>query len=508
MAEEPGDERHDDALPLADDRLTAARLTKHLAARHAAGGDPYPHRYERTATAAGLHDTYGTLQPGEETGAVVSVAGRLLNVRHMGKLAFGVLADWSGRIQLFVDVRRLGDRFEEFLGLDGGDWIGVRGEVIATRKGELSIRIEDFVLLAKGLRPLPDKWHGLQDVEKRFRRRYVDLIVNDEARRVLAVRAATVSALRGAMEKRGFMEVETPVLQIIAGGGLAKPFVTHHHALGRDMYLRIATELHLKRLVVGGVEKVFEIGRIFRNEGLSPRHNPEFTMMESYWAFADYRDVMELVEQVIAEIAEEVVGTTELVIDGRPLSLRPPWRRIGMIEATAEATGVDWDQGMPLEDARAAALELGIAAEPDWAVGKIITEAFEKYVEARLWDPVFTVDYPKEVSPLARELPSDPRLVERFEAFAAGRELGNAYSELNDPLEQRRRFESQARAKARGDEEAHPIDEDYLLALEYGMPPTGGLGIGVDRLVMLLAGVDTIREVSPFPTLRPVAPAD
>jgi lysyl-tRNA synthetase class 2 len=508
MAGEPGDESdaQHEGLPLADHPLTAARLRKLDAARAAAArDDPFPHRFVRTATAAELHEEHGALEPGTETDVRTSVAGRLLTTRHMGKLAFAVLSDWSGRIQLVVDRKLLGERFDEFLGLDSGDWVGVEGIVMTTRRGELSVRVEDFVLLAKGLRPLPEKWHGLRDVEKRHRRRYVDLIVNEDARRMLRIRSATVGALREAMERRGFLEVETPVLQPIAGGGLARPFETHHNALGLDMYLRIATELHLKRLVVGGVEKVFEIGRTFRNEGVSPRHNPEFTMLESYWAFADYRDVMELTEEVVAEVAAAVVGTTELSVDGEPLSLRPPWRRVGMIDATAEATGVEWDLGMSLESARSAALELGVAPDPSWGVGKIVTQVFEAHVEERLWGPVFTVDYPKEVSPLARQLPSDPRFVERFEAFAAGRELANAYSELNDPLEQRARFEAQARAKARGDEEAHPIDEDYLLALEYGMPPTGGLGIGVDRLVMLLAGVDTIREVILFPALRPEA---
>ncbi len=502
--EEGSIEAQDDRVPLAQHHLTAARLEKAREVRAAAGDrDPYPHRFERTANTAELHDTHADLPAGEETGIDVAVAGRLMNTRHMGKLAFGVLKDWSGAVQLFVDKRRLEDRFEEFLALDGGDWIGVSGEVMRTRKGELSVRVTDFAVLAKGFRPLPDKWHGLQDIETRNRRRYVDLIVNDDARRILTTRSATVGALRDAMERRDFIEVETPVLQVVAGGGLAKPFVTHHNVLDLDMYLRIATELHLKRLVVGGAERVFEIGRIFRNEGISPRHNPEFTMLEAYWAFADYRDVMELVEEVVAEVAREVTGSTQLEIGGRALSLEPPWPRVPMIDATSEATGIEWDIGMDLAAARSSAVDAGIEPDASWGVGKIITEAFEAHVEPNLWGPLFIVDYPTEVSPLARPHADDPRLVERFEAFAAGGELGNAYSELNDPLEQRRRFEEQAAAKARGDEEAHPIDEDYLLALEYGMPPTGGLGIGVDRLVMLIAGLETIRDAILFPAMRP-----
>jgi lysyl-tRNA synthetase class 2 len=505
MADQTGDAPPtDDRTPLAGHHLTAARLAKVESLRSAAGdADPFPHRFERSHTAAAIRAAWGDLDPGESAGARVRVAGRLLQTRHMGKLAFSVLLDGTGRIQLFADRGVLGARFDEYLDLDAGDWIGGAGEVVTTRKGELSVRIDEFTVLAKSLRPLPEKWHGLKDLEQRHRRRYVDLIVNEDARRILELRSASVGALRAALERRGFIEVETPVLQTVAGGGLARPFETHHHALGIDMYLRIATELHLKRLIVGGIEKVFEIGRTFRNEGLSPRHNPEFTMLEAYWALADYRDMMELTEQVVADVAEAVLGTTELTIGDRLLSLRPPWRRVGMIEATSEATGVEWDLGMPVEDARARALEAGVAAEPSWGTGKIITEVFEAHVEAGLWGPVFTVGYPLEVSPLARQDPSNPLLVERFEAFAAGRELANAYSELNDPVEQRRRFEEQAGAKARGDEEAHPIDEDYLRALEYGMPPTAGLGVGVDRLVMLLGGEESIREVILFPAMRP-----
>ena len=484
--------------------LTAARLAKVEALREQ-GVDPYPPRFERTATAAEIHAGHGEIESGAETGVEVTVAGRLMNVRDIGKLAFGVLQDGSGTIQLFVESGRLGERFAGFIALDGGDWVGATGEVIKTKRGELSVRITDFTLLSKGLRPLPEKWHGLQDVEQRHRRRYLDLIVNPEARAVFAARSATVSSLRRSLEQRGFVEVETPALHAIPGGGLAKPFETHHNALGMDMYLRIAIELHLKRLVVGGLERVYEIGRVFRNEGVSPRHNPEFTMLECYQALADYTDMIDLTEGLVAEAAETVAGTTQLSYQGRPLSLAPPWRRIRYVEACSEATGTEWDPRMPLEQARTAAQEAGVEVEAAWGVGRIIAEVFEARVEPDLWEPTVVMDYPKEISPLAREHRDDPLLVERFEVIAAGRELANAFSELNDPIDQRRRFEAQAEARARGDEEAHPVDADYLRALEYGLPPTGGLGVGVDRLVMLLTDQESIREVILFPALRPEA---
>jgi lysyl-tRNA synthetase class 2 len=495
-------ERDADGESLADHRLTAARLSKVDAIR-AAGDDPYPVRFERSAFAADLHAEYGELAPGSETGVEVVVAGRLLNTRDIGKLAFGVLQDWTGQIQLFAEAGRLGDRMEGFTSLDPGDWIGVRGEVITTRRGELSVRVEELTLLAKALRPLPEKWHGLTDVEQRYRRRYVDLIVNDEARDVLRARTATVTSLRTSLERRGFVEVETPMLHLIPGGGLARPFQTHHNALGVDMYMRIAIELHLKRLVVGGVDRVYEIGRVFRNEGVSPRHNPEFTMLELYQALADYHDMIDLTEALVVEAAEAVVGSTEVEFGGRPLSLAAPWRRIRYVESASQATGVDWDVTMPVEEARARAADVGVDVERGWGAGKIVSEVWEQHVEPTLWEPTVVLDYPKEISPLAREHRDAPGLVERFEVIVAGRELANAFSELNDPLEQRRRFEAQVEARAAGDQEAHPMDEDFLLALEHGMPPTGGMGLGVDRLVMLFTGRESIREVILFPHLRP-----
>ncbi|MDX1689592.1 MAG: lysine--tRNA ligase [Acidimicrobiia bacterium] len=491
-----------DDAPLDDDRLVRARLDK-LEALREAGTDPYPVRFERTHSAAAIAEAHPDLEPGAETGERVTVAGRLVGFRDIGKLAFGVLNDWSGTIQLFVQRNVLGEEFDAFADLDLGDWVGATGEVITTRRGELSVRVESFELLAKGLRPLPEKWHGLKDVETRYRRRYVDLIVNEEARRIARARSAVVASLRRSLDDRGFLEVETPTLHGRPGGALARPFETHHNALGVDMYLRIALELHLKRLVVGGIERVYEIGRVFRNEGVSPRHNPEFTMLELYQAFADYGDMMDLTEALVVEAAERVAGTTDLEYGDRPLSLAAPWRRIDYVESVSEATGVDWRLDMPLDEARSRAGEHGIEADPAWGVGKIVAEVWEATVEPELWEPTIVVDYPAEISPLARMHRSKPGVTERFEVIVAGRELANAFSELNDPVDQRRRFEAQAEARAGGDDEAHPVDEDYLRALEYGLPPTGGMGLGVDRLVMLLTGQETIREVVLVPHLRP-----
>jgi lysyl-tRNA synthetase class 2 len=422
--------------------------------------------------------------------------------RVQGKLAFGTLADSSGRIQLFAPSQST-PRFDEFTALSLGDWIGVTGEVMTTRRGELSVRVDDWVLLAEAKRPFPDKWHGITDTDTRFRQRYVDLWVTDEARRTFLLRSRVVTLLRQWLDERGFVEVETPVFHPIPGGALAKPFVTHHNALDMDLFLRIAPELYLKRLVVGGFEKVFEIARVFRNEGLSPRHNPEFTMLELYEAYADYTDIMRLVEDMVAFLAEQTRGTTKLTYDGRDLDLTPPWRRATLSDLVEEHAGVRVDVRMPVDDLRRIAREHGVEPDDAWGAGKLVLEIYEKTTEHRLWGPVFVVDYPKEVSPLSRDHREVPELVERFEAIVAGRELANAFSELVDPDEQRARFEDQARAKAAGDDEAMVLDEDYLRALEYGLPPTGGLGVGIDRLVMLLADVQTIRDVVLFPTLRP-----
>jgi len=487
---------------LEEHRLTAARLAK-VEAMRAVGDEPYPVRFERTASAAEVRSRFGDLSAGTATGHRETLAGRLINTRHVGGLAFGVLRDHTGDLQLFVEKSTLGDRFDGFNDLDGGDWIGASGEVITTKRGELSLRVEEFSLLAKGLRPLPDKWHGLVDVEKRHRQRYVDLIVNEQARLVMERRIEIVQSIRQSLLARGFLEVETPVLHHVPSGGLATPFVTHHDALDIDMFLRIALELHLKRLIVGGVDRVFEIGRVFRNEGVSPRHNPEFTMLEVYQALADYGDMVTLTEALVVEAAERVLGTTEIIYDGRPMSLRAPWRRLDYVGAVAEATGSDWDPVMPVPEARSRAAAAQVAVDEAWGTGRIIAEVFEALVEPTLWEPTVVLDFPEEISPLARAHRSRPGLTERFEVSVAGRELANAFSELNDPVEQRRRFEVQSAARDAGDREAHPMDEDFLRALEYGMPPTGGMGMGIDRLVMLLTDQISIREVVLFPHLRP-----
>lgn len=463
----------------------------------------YPHRYERTHMAAELHREFDDLGPGAETDTAVSVAGRLMLYRSFGKLQFGTLQDDSGTIQLFVDSATIGEeKADEFASADLGDWIGAQGRVMTTRKGELSVRVDDFVVLQKSLRPLPEKWHGLQDVEIRSRRRYLDLMVNEEARRVARTRAAIVSELRRQFESRGFVEVDTPILLAQATGATARPFATQHHALDMEMYLRIATELYLKRLVVGGLEKVFEIGRIFRNEGIDSTHNPEFTMLEAYQALADYSDVMSLVEEVLVGVTESVVGATRITYQGRDLDLSPPFRRSSMSDLVSARLGREVTIDTPLPELAEMARAAGLEIDDTWSVPRLIAEIYEELVEGEIWEPTFVIHPPIEVSPLARRNQADPRLADRFELVIAGSEYANAFSELNDPDDQRERFEAQAAAREAGDDEAHPVDEDYLLALEYGLPPTGGLGIGVDRLVMLLTDQAHIREVILFPTMR------
>jgi lysyl-tRNA synthetase class 2 len=419
--------------------------------------------------------------------------------RSFGKLQFATIRDVSGTIQLFVDEKVVGsETFAEFGRLDLGDWVGASGVVMTTRKGELSVRVESFSILQKSLRPLPDKFHGLHDIEIRSRRRYLDLMVNDEAREVAAKRVVVVSELRRQFEQRGFVEVETPVLLSQATGALAQPFVTHHNALDFEMYLRIATELHLKRLVVGGMERVFEIGRIFRNEGVDATHNPEFTMLEAYAALMNMGDVLALVEEVIAAVARAAGGTTVRYKD-RELSLEPPYRRVAYLDLVSDAVDSRVDLDLAPEAAEGMARAAGVATEPGWSTIRLIEEMYEQVAEESIWEPTFVTHPPIDVSPLARRNDDDPRLADRFELVVAGAEYVNAFSELNDAAEQRLRFEAQAA----GREDVHPLDEDYLLALEYGLPPTGGLGIGVDRLVMLLTGQSHIRDVILFPTMRP-----
>jgi len=487
------------------DEFYQQRLAK-LERWRARGVDPYPPRYQRTHS---NDEARRALEAWEAAGSngeapLVRVAARITARRDMGRARFLDLRDGSGRLQAYFKADVLGpEAFDALDDLDLGDVIGVEGRLFRTKTGEITVGADRYALLAKALRPLPEKWHGLQDIETRFRQRYLDLIANEEARQVFQTRSRVVNAVRRFMDGRGFLEVETPVLQAEAGGAAARPFVTHHNALDRDFYLRIATELHLKRLIVGGFDRVYEIGRIFRNEGLSKKNNPEFTMMESYQAYADYHDVARMVEELVARVAGEVLGTTQVPRGEAIINLEPPWRRLTMREALIEYAGLDFrDTRDDIEALRAKASELKIEVAPTWSWGKLVDEVVSEYVEPRLVQPTFLMDYPWELSPLAKRKPDDPTLVERFEPFCAGMELGNAYTELNDPLEQRERFEAQARLRAAGDDEAESIDEDFLLALEHGMPPTGGLGIGIDRLVMVLTGQTSIREVILFPQLR------
>ena len=466
----------------------------------------YPYRFERTHTLAAVRAAWDAqLEAGDSTEDTVRVAGRAMLVRGQGKLIFVTLRDGTGELQLFVSHGDLGseafDRFRD--DVSRGDWVGAEGTVMKTKKGELSVRVQTFGLLAKAKRQLPDKWHGLADVDTRYRQRYVDLIANDEARRVFEIRFAAVAAMRQFLVDRGYLEVETPVLHPIPGGATARPFVTHHNALDSDLYLRIAPELYLKRLIVGGFDRVFEIARVFRNEGLSTRHNPEFTMLELYEAFADYTDMMNLTEEIVAHAAAAAIGTTEVEWEGLTIDLTPPWSRRTMVDLIKEHAGIDAHPAQPVEELRKVCDELDFSYEPRWGAGKLVLEIYEKSTEHAIVGPTFVTDYPREVSPLAREHRDDATLTERFEVIVGGRELANAFSELNDPVDQLRRFEAQASLQQLGDVEAHGVDADYVRALEYGLPPTGGMGLGVDRLIMLLAGVGSIREVILFPHLRP-----
>ncbi len=465
-------------------------------------GFDQPYTYDVDTTAAQIAERFAELEPGSETGVRASIAGRLMLRRVQGKLAFGTLADSSGRIQLFAPSASTPD-FETFCELNLGDWIGVAGEVMTTRRGELSIRVDEWTLLAPTRRSFPDKWHGISDTDTRFRQRYLDLWVTDEARRAFQLRSRMVSLIRSFLQERGYLEVETPVFHPIPGGALARPFTTHHNALDQTMYLRVAPELYLKRLVVGGFEKVFEIARVFRNEGLSTRHNPEFTMLECYEAYGDYNVHMEMTEQLVSGLATELCGSTTVTYDGRDLDLSTPWRRAPLAELTSEQVGEDIDIHTPLERLREVCDRHDVPWKDSYGPGKLLLEIYEKTTEHTLWNPTFVVDYPAEVSPLSREHRSKPGLVERFEAIVVGRELCNGFSELTDPDEQRARFTDQAEQNAAGDDEAMVVDHDYLRALDYGLPPTVGLGIGIDRLAMLLADVQTIRDVVLFPTLRP-----
>jgi lysyl-tRNA synthetase, class II len=480
-----------------------ARRLGSLDALRAQGTNPYPYRFDRSHTLGEIRNEFGALEAGSETDTHVNVAGRILLKRDQGKLIFATLQDRETSIQLFVSKAIVGDEaFDAINNLDLGDWVGATGIVMTTRKGELSIKVDSVVLLSKAVRPLPDKWHGLTDTDTRYRQRYADLIGNEESRRMFAVRHAVIASFRRTLHERGFIEVETPVLHVEPGGAHARPFVTHHNALDMTLYLRIALELHLKRLIVGGMERVFEIGRVFRNEGISTRHNPEFTMMELYQAFADYTDIMDLTEVLFVNAANDATGSSTVLIDDIPVDLAKPWRRVRMIDLVKEATGVEVHPSQPREELVALAEKHGVKVLPHFGPGKIIEELFEATCEAALREPTFVTGHPVEISPLARVDRNDPHLTERFELFVGGRELANAYSELNDPVEQRLRFEDEQKSKEAGNAEAGSVDEDFLRAMEYGMPPTGGLGIGMDRLVMLIGNAQSIRDVILFPTLR------
>jgi len=484
---------------MAEEEIIAPRRQK-LERLRSRGVDPYPACVQRTHTAQEAVDLLGDSAASPD---VVSVAGRVTAFRRMGKAAFLDLRDGSGRIQAYFKQESVGVQSYEMLlhEVDLGDFLGVTGTLFRTKTDEPSIEARTFTLLTKALRPPPEKWHGLQDVEVRYRQRYLDLMSNPEVRETFITRSRIIRQIRQFMDARGYLEVETPILQSSAGGAAARPFVTYHNALDRQLYLRIALELHLKRLVVGGFDKVYEIGRVFRNEGVSTKYNPEFTMLESYEAYADYSDLMAMVEEMVSTVAGEVLGTTRVPYGDAEIEFAAPWPRIPLRDAILDRSGVDFEAHRDVESLRKAA-QAGVAVEPSWGRGKIIDELLTLHVEPHLMQPTFLIDYPVELSPLAKRKADNPHLVERFEFFIAGREVGNAYSELNDPIDQRERLLEQTRLRAAGDEEVELADEDFLIALEHGLPPTAGLGVGIDRLVMALTGNTSIREVILFPALR------
>jgi lysyl-tRNA synthetase class 2 len=480
---------------------TSAELIDHrrqkLDSWRTAGINPYPHEFKRTHEAQSVLNSFESLE-----GKRVVAAGRIVSWRAHGKSTFFHILDGTGKIQCYAKADVLGERYAQLDWFDLGDFVGVEGDVFKTRTGEVTINIASFTLLSKSLRPLPEKWHGLQDTELRYRRRYLDLVSNDEVRDLFRKRTQIVSEIRAFLDKLGFMEVETPVLQPLYGGAAARPFITHHNALDTDLYLRIADELYLKRLIVGGFERVYEVCKDFRNEGIDRDHNPEFTMIECYAAYWDYRDVMKMLRDLYVHVTTVVNGKPEITFDGQIIDLSQPWPEYPLLDIIKDRTGVDMSDTDPVR-ARAEAKRIHVDIPDNASYGKVVDEIFSQKVQPELVGPTFITDYPEEISPLAKKHRSKPGLVERFELFMCRKELGNAFTELNDPIDQRARFMAMAEAANRGDEEAHQLDEDFLLALEHGMPPTGGLGFGVDRMVMAITGAPSIREVILFPTLRP-----
>ncbi len=480
------------------ERITEQRLDS-LSRIRARGIDPYPHSYHPSHT---IREAITLFKQQGESSQDISLAGRIMSKRSIGKMSFIDIRDSSGKIQLSLRYDLLGREKYEFLqDIDIGDIIGAKGKLFRTKSGELTLEVSDLAMLCKSLRPLPEKWHGLADVEKRYRQRYLDLISNEKNKNIFILRSKIITAIRSFLDRQGFMEVETPVLQPHAGGALARPFGTHHHALDEDLYLRIALELHLKRLVVGGFDKVYEIGRAFRNEGISTRHNPEFTLLECYQAYSDYNDMMRLVEEMFIHVAQEVLGNTKLACNGQTIDLGLPWQRLCLREAIKKHCGIDFEDYPDAASLRTRMAELDMDVDPTKGRGRLIEELISTFVEPNLVQPTFLLDYPAEMSPLAKRKRGDDHLVERFEGFVAGMEVANAFTELNDPVEQRERFRQQLKGRV-ADEEVEIADEDFLQALEYGMPPTGGLGIGIDRLVMLLTGQQSVREVILFPQLK------
>ncbi|AZU59877.1 lysine--tRNA ligase [Neobacillus mesonae] len=486
-----------------NDQLIVRR--EKMAEMRKSGIDPFGKRFERTHNSQELIEQYGQMEKEEleAKNTAVTLAGRIMTKRGKGKAGFAHIQDLTGQIQIYVRQDAVGEeQYKTFDSADLGDIVGVHGSLFKTKVGELSVKVENFVFLTKALRPLPDKFHGLKDVEQRYRQRYLDLIVSQESKETFITRSKIIQSMRRYLDNHGYLEVETPMMHAIAGGAAARPFITHHNALDMELYMRIAIELHLKRLIVGGLEKVYEIGRVFRNEGVSTRHNPEFTMIELYEAYADFRDIMSLTENLIAHIAQEVLGATTIQYGDYEVNLKPEWKRLHMVDAIKEYTGADFWKEMSVEEARALANEHGVEINENMLYGHIVNEFFEQKVEEKLIQPTFIYGHPVEISPLAKKNEEDSRFTDRFELFIVGREHANAFTELNDPIDQRERFEAQIKEREQGNDEAHEMDEDFVEALEYGMPPTGGLGIGVDRLVMLLTNSPSIRDVLLFPLMR------